>query len=287
MRTIKIIILILFLHIAFQTTGQTKDSLSVTQRFARDNKFFHFFLFRDSTSQNYLFTLALKYQITAHTNSFSSNGAYAHIGLNLARFFSKKIILGVFYELKPLHGPFYPQPASSQFKTDFNNNFNTTYNSQEDSAVAYTLRRALIGGYMSSGNFGSYGIMVSLFPNKFGGILLSLKRSGSGYRVGGVYGDSLIENGTAENLYFNADKNYGLELSFKPYAFFKNSYINFEQRTSQKFLKAITCSIYYERFNLKDADFGGVKFTDMVTKGFISKYGATNRFGFTIGWSLY
>ena len=276
------------MNFVIKTHGQSTDSLTATQKFARDNKFFHYFLFQDSTSQNYLFTVGLKYQYTAITKSFSSNGAYVHLGLNLARFFSKKIIFGVFYDLRPIHGPFFYQPTSNQFKNDFVSNFSTTYSSPEDSAVAYTLKNAIENKSLSSGSFANLGLMFSPFPNKYGGLLFSFKISGCDYRVGGVYGNKLILNGEADNIYFSVGKNYVYEISFKPFAFKHNTYFNFDKPSSEsKFLKTFTCSIYYERFNLKNATFGDNKFKDMVSSAFLSKYGSTDRFGVSIGWTLY
>ncbi len=243
--------------------------------------------FSDTNRQNYLCTTGLKYQQTIVAKGFSSNGLHFTFGLNLARFFSKELLIGVFFDFKPINGFFYRQPRSSSFTDDFNKNFNSTYTSSQDSATAYLLQTRLNEGTMHGGMFGNIGVMLSVFPNRYGGILIALKRGTETHRIGAVYGNKYIKNGEADNLYFDF-RTYSFEISFKPYSLFhKDGYISFTTDDYQNPLKAFTISFFYSRINLKDAVINDLKWTSIVNEPFISKYGLTDRFGITLSMSIY
>ena len=94
----------------------------------------------DPNRQNHLFTLGIKYQQTIAAKAFSSNGMYGTLGLNIARFFSKHLILGVFIDLKPINGYFYRQANSKSFVNDFNTNFNSDYSDSSGIVTANLLK---------------------------------------------------------------------------------------------------------------------------------------------------
>jgi hypothetical protein len=243
--------------------------------------------FFDSNRQNHLFTLGLKYQQTISSKAFSSNGLYGNLGLNIARFFSKELIIGLLFDLKPINGFFYRQPKSDSFVRDFNENFNSNYRDSSGIATSNLLKDNLNNNHIYGGSISNIGIMFSVFPNRNGGVLVELKKGYESHRIGNVYGNKFIKNGEADNLYFDF-ATYTLEISFKPYSIFKNSYIDINSDNQENsFLKSIMVSFFYSRLNLKDAEINGLKWTEIVSSSFISKYGKTNRFGMTLGFVLY
>ena len=264
--------------------AQEKINLNSTDTFCiKKHKYKDFFF--DSNRQNYLFTTAIKYQHTLPTKAFTSNGIYLHLGLNLARFFSKEIVFGIFYELKPINGFFYKQPKSQEFIDDFNSNFNSNYSDSVSFVTANLLKDRLNGQSMHGGSFGNIGIMLSVFPNRFGGILFSFKQGGETHRIGNVYGNKFIQNGGADNLYFSFST-FTYEVSFKPYSLFKNSYINFNSE-NESFWKSSVVSFFYSTCNLKDAEINGIKWSTIQGNEFISKYGITKRIGISLGFTIY
>ena len=214
----------------------------------------------------------------------------------MARFFSKKIIVGAFIDLRPIHGPFFTQP-SRKFAQDFNRDFIAAYQTPEDSATAYELKNRIMNRSFRGGSFGAFGVMLALFPNSYGGILLSLKYGGCSYRLSNVYGNTLIQNGELDNLYFGFNY-YQCEISFKPFAFGRNSYIHLggnkkqnpdeeDEHHDPEFMKSLTCSVFFEQMNLKKAEVNQVRWTEMANDHFISRYGSSFRFGVSVGFTLY
>lgn len=255
-----------------------------TKKLEKEHPYINF-LSTDEKSQTHLFTVGVKYQAMVYSPSFSSNGHYVYAGLNLARFFSRKFVVGMSVDLRPLVGFLYRQPSPG-FVNDFNNNFNTSFESQQDSATAYLLKKYLSDRQIWGCSFASYGVMFSLFPNRYGGVLLSAKHGIVNYRLSNVYGNKFVNNGEADNLYFGFY--YGqCELTFKPYALFKNSYFNFDDESGAGILKAITVSVFYEQMRIRGAKINGVNWDRIVNASFMSKYGVSQRFGLSLGIGIY
>jgi hypothetical protein len=81
--------------------------------------------------------------------------------------------------------------------------------------------------------------------------------------------------------------NWIYEITFKPATLFGDTYVFTDRENDYKFLKSFVLSLYYERLNLKSAEFNGTKIDKMVSSDFINKYGIDNRFGFKIGFAFY
>ena len=245
-----------------------------------------FLAYEDSTSQARMFMAGLQYLRTTNYASFRTGGMHLSLGFNVARFITKKHILGLYVDFKGIKG-FTAQNFSTEFKSDFNAHFRTSYSTQEDSARAYLLKEHI----NSSGIYGNYlgdvGIMFSVFPQKFGGILVVVKKGYRTYVIHNIYGNPYIGNGEKENAYIDLSNNYALELSVKPYAFFKNSFINPDTSNDDFILKFLTLTFYYEQTNFRSATIENLPFTRIVGSDFIDKYGKTATYGFKIGLTIY
>ena len=88
-------IFILFFLFTFFGKGQSNNSSNIKDESKPCN---YCDFLTDENIKNYVFNAGAKYQITTYAETFNSNGLYFKLGLNLARFFSKKIILGAFVD---------------------------------------------------------------------------------------------------------------------------------------------------------------------------------------------
>jgi hypothetical protein len=288
---LRIFLLIIFASISIncscQGFGANKNQVQIDSTKKDHPRFDRFidFMEPDESSQNYLFNYSYEYLYLLKFNSFRSGGFHVNFGLNVARFFSRKIIIGICLDEKFLYG-FTHQNLSSAFVNDFNSNFIGTYSNSTDSARAYTIRDGIYGTKLINGCFlNSAGIMISIFPQKYGGFALQIKRGSRGFPVFGTLDNMYLQNGSQDQIMLTFKRTYVAELSFKPLAFFRNCYLQSENK--YKFLDFIVVSLYYERLNFKKAEFDTMKFTNMVNDPFFTKNGIDNRFGFNIGFAIY
>lgn len=267
-----ILILILFTG-KLQAQTEKKDSSTFVDR----HKYMKFLLEPREDAQACMFMASWQYLYSAPSwgKAFRTCGLQPIIGLNLARFFSNKFILGVCLDVKGVKG-FTRQYFSQDLRNDFNNDFISSYTDVADSGRAYLVSRAINGIGMSGNYLGEYGIMFSPFPKKFGGIMLVLKKGYRSYVIHGTYGNKYVYDGEQDNATIDLSGNYSAEITFKPLVFSKETRFN-----------VLVVSLYYERLNLKDATFADMRFDKMVSDEFLKKYGVTDRFGIKLGFALY
>lgn len=245
----------------------------------------------DGSDEASLMNVSYRYLYTPKSISFASKGTHLTVGLNLARFFSKKIIFGVCYDLKQFKG-FTKQHFSQNFIDDFNSNFIPTYANAKDSSRAYTLRDAINGtsGAKIVGNtFQNIGISFSPFPQKYGGFLLELK---TGDRVFPIFGEYIKKYFTKDDggyAFLQLNNAYSIELSFKPYKFFDSErmYLSTKPPKFKDLLKVITIGFYYEKLTFNGATFNGVAIDQIQSANFIAKYDNITNWGIKIGVALY
>ena len=279
LRTLIKTILIFLGQIVFLANAQTSDSLKTSEIV---KKTYIDFLTRNDKTENYMFSAGIKYRYTVYSPSFSTNGYYLTAGINLARFFSRKLVLGAFVDFTVKHNLFQQDIKSDEFVSDFNKSFNTTYNTQEDSAVAREFQSDLTNKNFGKGGYAGYGVMFSPFPNKYGGVLISAKY-GTTSHFCSFYGNKYVNNGESDHIYFNTEI-YTLELTLKPYTFFRND----SYWKGKNFIyRGLSISFSYDYFKITNITVYNTKLTDMVNNDFISKYGTTNRFIVSLGWTLY
>ncbi len=240
-------------------------------------------------AQARLLTFNWLYLYTYQFESFRSGGLQATFGLNVARFFSNKFVIGICADIKAVKG-LTQQHFSEDFINDFNESFKTEYNNSSDSAKAYVISEAIndVPGHGFYGNYsGNLGIMFSLFPQKYGGILICAKRGYRDFPILGTYGNDFIDDGKLDNALFQIKKNYSTEISVKPYTFFKNGYVSADNYSIADIWKLITVGFYYEQLYLENANFNGIPFSKIVNSKFISRYGVDHCYGVKLGLSFY
>ncbi len=280
-------ILLILLLINFELPAQT-ESPKIPE-FIENHTYLKQLYIPADDAQARLLTFSWQYSYTFEFESFRSGGLQATFGLNVARFFSNKMVIGICADIKAVKG-LTQQQFSNDFINDLNEGFKTEYNNPSDSAKAYIIRDAIndVPGHGFYGNYsGNLGIMFSLFPQKYGGVLISAKRGYRDFPIFGTYGNAYIDDGLLDNTLFQVKKNYSAEISFKPYTLFKNGYVSIYNSSIADIWKLISIGFYYEQLNLENANFNGIPFSKIVNAKFINRYGVDHCYGVKMGLALY
>jgi hypothetical protein len=140
---------------------------------------------------------------------------------------------------------------------------------------------------MKGNNFSNIGIEFSPFPNKYGGILLQIKKGFRDFPINGLKGNNYTSNKDLEQLPFTLKDNYAIQLSVKPYRLFNSTIIDVLHMKIKDVYKFIIISFYYERLNIRNANFDGLALNQIVKQPFIDKYSKIDNFGIKLGLGLY
>ena len=251
------------------------------------NKYMRYLLVPDSNTHTGFFNFNYSYLYMPNNNSFRTNGTHLNLGINIARFFTKKIILGVCLDFKIL-GSLSKQHFSSEFKNDFNLNFKQSYDNENDSLHGFALKSIINQNDKTCANsnkFENIGIEFSPFPHKYGGVVIQVKSGFREFRTS-AYGYNLSTTDDG-NIYLVMHKCLSFNLMFNPYLFFNKKNVDFINTKPKDFFKFIIVSLYFEKLNLNNAAFGGVPLEKIVNQDFINKYSNIYNFGFKVGFGLY
>lgn len=281
-------VLISFLFSFSILRAQLFDTIGASSLIYKDN-YLHYLLISNENTKAALVNFNIQYLYMPKVEALATGGLHINIGVNLARFFTRKFILGVSADVKFFLG-YTQQPLPKEFVDDFNKNFIYSHPSKKDSARAYTLKEAInhTNGYGIKGNnFGNYGISFSPFPDRWGAFLLQVKY---GYRnfpfLGPLISD--VQNPDVSPYFHLILKDiYTVELSFKPYKFFNSKFHTPNELRLKNIYKHILISLYYERLNFKNATFNNTPLTKYVDQSFINKYSGINQFGIKLGLGIY
>jgi hypothetical protein len=243
--------------------------------------------------KNHLFLVQYGFSSSLIGKTFGANGGVATLGFNPAKFFSDNLTFGPVVDLKILPGFVTFHPGKS-FMNDFNSDFVSPSGGGLDSANAEVVRVNMNArGKNSYGIKGNtmfyYGLMFSVFPDKYGAILLQVKRGTVGYNAHQLIfeNQSIPDIAGYDKFPFSISKSWKYEITFRPQAFREDSYIDVYNPERGDFWKMFSFSVFYERVNFKTAEFNGTKFSQFMTDAFMKKYAFDNRFGFKIGFSFY
>lgn len=251
--------------------------------------FFKNILTEDEHTQNRFFSAGYQYMLNPIGKTIGAQGTIANYGLNIAKLFSKKIVLGFTVDIKLIPGISTKKPKGD-FVTDFNTQFINTYSNKLDSVNAYVTKSAINGnnGYFITGNTNVYfGIMFSPFPQKYGGLMLQIKYGSTSYYVHGVFGNKYFNNGGNDKIPFSTISNWIYEINIKPLAFIENTYVKQGTLGIENIMNYFVVSLYYERLNFKSFEFNGSTLDKIVKPDFTNKYGIDNRFGIKFGLLIY
>lgn len=281
---LKILIAFIILINFIEAQAQKNDAGdSLTQKYVD-------FLKYDSLGQTEFFFMGYHYLNVPNSKNFKTGGTILNLGFNVARFFSKKIIVALAVDWKYFFG-YTNQSFTNEFVDDFNSNFISEQSSLTDSLRANILKDAInsVPGHDFNGNqFGNIGIAFSLFPKKYGGIMIQLKKGWVSYPINGDEGKEALGKQSDQNLpKFNLNNNFFIDLSFKPYRFFNSERVDIESFKWKDLIKKVSITLYYERINLVNSNYDGLKLDKIVGRNFVSKYNNQQNFGIKIGLALY
>lgn len=278
--------LVLNLFCVQKISAQENDNELVN--FVDGNKYLSYLLIPDSSTESSLMFFQARYLYMPKSNVLRLGGMHYNFGLNISRFFSKKIILGISWNVKII--PWFTKQYFSQtFIDDFNYYFNASQPNRNDSIRADILYKAINGlnNYRFRGSaFDNLLISFSPFPQKYGGIMLQFGTSSSYFPIYGKYPtEGLTKDNNAVDI--SLTKNYCFELNFKPYKFFSSGREELLGQTWKGFYKYLILSFYYQKFSLQNSTFNQQSLTRYVDQKFIDKYSHKNYVGFKIGYGLY
>ena len=274
MRNLK---LILFVFLSYSSIAQIDSSKFSPSKFQQYIKFLTMDSLKGGNSMlipsyNFMYT-------NCGAITHAGRGTYVGLGLNVARLFSKKFVLGIGIELKAWKG-LWSDNLKSDFVNDFNAGFQNNLIDINDSARAQTLKDCFNGsqGLTRRGTFyANYTLFFSPFPQTYGGFMLIVKYGGFGIPINGTYG-KIFNPGGADWVSFSIPGKFCFELACKP--------LNFKKKHNVP-APTLACSIFYQRLNWKEANFDGLKWNTFMSEDFINKYAIQDHFGFTLKFTYY
>ena len=281
---------VLIIILSLKTFGQEEEY--AFEKIAKKNRYLSYLLIPDSATKASLFNLSYQYLSVQKNKPFRRGGASFNIGINLARFFTKSIILGLSIETRFVFEGFTKQYFSTEFVKDFNDNYISQYSNYKDSLRASILNEGInsSNGTFIRGSFpGYYGITFSPFPNKWGGILLEVKKGSPVFSFFGKYDGTVLDpNKDNAPVDLILADNLSVDLSFRPYKFSRSRIRNpFDCEKVIDYFNFLIVTLYYERFSLVGAKFNYQDLNTMVNQKFITKYSNQNYFGVKVGLCIY
>ncbi len=247
------------------------------------------FLKVDTSAANSYFYGGTHYVQSLIQTDFRSNGIYGQIGFNLARLFSKKMILGVTVDFKGWKG-FNAWKPSDAFRDDFNAAYLPNVTTPEDLAKAEMIKNAInnVENKNFQGNyFGRIGVSFSPFPRSFGGFMIEFKRGYCSFPIYGYFDNPNIDNADSDFAFFDFWKVNSGSIYFKPFTFRSSCKTQSFTSSRQDWKNYITIGFHYERLDLSEGEFYGINLQDVVKDEFLKNHGIQNRFGISLGIGLY
>jgi hypothetical protein len=247
------------------------------------------FLKADTAAANSYFYGGSHFTYSPLQTDFRYGGIYGQVGFNLGRLFSKKIILGVTVDFKGWKG-FNSWKPSEAFKNDFNAAYLPNVSTPEDLAKAEMIKNAVndVEDKNFQGNyFGRIGLSIAPFPRKFGSFMMTFQRGYCSFPIYGYYDNPNIDNLDSDFAFLDIGRVYSGAIYFKPFTFSKKIRRTSFTASKEDWKNYITVGLHYERFNLNESSFYGISVNDIVKKEFLDKYGIQQRFGISLGVSIY
>lgn len=201
---------------------------------------------KDTTqiTRPYFFASA-NFEINVIGKIMPSSGLQLGLGINLARFFTKKIVLGLYGEMSFAA----PLSSNNQYHNLTSNiNENVIYNQSNyvDSVKATLLTNAFNKDQFSGCYRSTYGLAFSPFPDKYGEIILFVSKGKSIYPFYGQYDqpNAPNEGGYAQNI--EIPTTFKATLMFKP--------LTLTKMKEKNFLKDhLQIGFYFQKTSIKDA----------------------------------
>ncbi len=247
-----------------------------------------YFLRTDSLAGASPFSFKYMYAYQIPNGFFRTGGTSFEFGINFARFFTDKMIIGLGTELKYLEYQG-AQSISQETRDKFNANYTPDWTNRFDSIRSATLHGAINdidGNYVLGTRFLNYSINFSPFPHKYGGFLLQYKSGKSEYSLAGPSSAYYDGKGKAR-MTFKQVRDQSLELSFHPYKFFGGPRVRLRDIKVTNLYKTLVVSLYGKRTSLNNSFYGGNPLSKYVKQEFIDQYKSVYSFGIKVGLGIW
>lgn len=174
-----------------------------------------------------------------------SSGLQVGLGINLARIFTKKIVLGLYGEIS-LAASFSSNNHYNYLENSINQNILYAQTNYTDSVKALFLSNAFNKDQFRGCYRSSYGLAFSPFPDKYGEIILFISKGKSLYPFYGKYDNPImpIDGGYSQSI--EVPTTFKATLMFKP--------LTLTKMKDENFLKDhVQLGFYFQKTSLKDA----------------------------------
>jgi hypothetical protein len=233
---------------------------------------------KDSIIHPRLVYFSASYTLANNSKTLTISNLPLTFGINVARFFTKKINLmasmdlGIiamlnFTTLKP------------NFENDFSNSFNSKLkNNVNGDSIKANLLNSQVGN--NNNTLLAYGISFSPYPNKYGGIILECKMGIYSHKIGILRGTIINQKPfDADNLYWGF-KYESLGLTCKPILFFKKKKMQHEQNS-------FLVGIFLNNIHIAKSQIYDLPLSNFMSKSFLDKYQTTFLVGLKIGYGVW
>lgn len=229
---------------------------------------------------------------TAQGRVLPISGAQTAVGVNIAGLFHTKWILGACVEWRVakafgmnrrydkirgdvIENLIHPQPdLTDSTRVDF---LFDAFNGMPGGNSFY-------GGRFFGSNHYRYGIIISPFPDSYGGLMLCVKRGMNALPVHGAYGITALTYQAEDYIFMFVPVDFGAEVTCKPFLFLK-------ERSTGKWYNTISqnllLSVYWDHISMERAEFNNAPLRNFVAAPFFDKNGTGNHFGLKLSFGYY
>jgi hypothetical protein len=238
----------------------------------------------DSTYKKAPFLFAaINYSQNVASDVLPSNGFHGSLGFNVARLFKQSFRLGIMLDCRVIK-VFGTNGQYNQLTEAVNASIIKNQSNPFDSTRASFLHAAFNDDpekYFSGSYFINYGVFFCPFPNKYGSVMLQIKRGDYAFPIYGAYFNKYLQTANKnEWIDLTISTTLNVQLTCKPLTFFKS-------KKENQLKNNVLLSLFYETVSLKNATLDKEPLSKFLKTTFFDKYGTGHHFGFTISYGIY
>ncbi len=198
MRTLLLFLISIYCSLESSSFCQQKDTTQITRPY---------------------FFASANFEMNVTGKIMPSSGLQLGLGINLARFFTKKIVLGIYYE-SSISSDFSTNNQYSYLTDAITSNIELNQIDPNDHVRAYFINNAYTKNQFSGCYKQTYGIAFSPFPDKYGEVILLLTKGNNKYFFSGENDNPNFTFPTYSN-HIEVPIEFKASLMFKPFTLTK------------------------------------------------------------------
>jgi hypothetical protein len=225
---------------------------------------------------------AINYSQNVTNKMLPSNGLHSSLGLNIARLFKQKFSFGVMLDFRGFkilgsnrHYHQLTNAVNASIIRNQSDPFDSTRASFLYNAFNNDSKKHFLGSYLFN-----YGVFFSPFRGKYGSMMLQIKRGDYAFPIYGAYGNKYISDGKQEWIGLTVPVPLNVQLTCKPWAFFKS-------KKENELKNNVLLSIFYETVSLKTATLDGQALSKYLKPAFFDNHGTGHHLGFKLSYGIY